>query len=95
MKQKGVTRRANDFVVNQYQLILDKQLLTQKEAFDKPANTIEGIAMSGRTLRKVFNFQQVHVNTYKRCIEQFGKEWILTDNKVDIIDDAKTIEDGI
>ena len=89
MKQKGVTQRANDFVVSNYQSILDSQLITQKEAFDKPANTIEGITMSGRTLRKVFNFQQVHVNTYKRCIEQFGKEWILTDNKIDIEDEQK------
>ena len=77
MKQRGVTQRANNFVVTRYQSILDKQLLTQKEAFDKPANTIEGISMSGRTLRKVFNFQQVHVNTYKRSIEQFGEKWIL------------------
>ena len=84
MKQRGVTKEANDFIVMQYQAILDNKLITQKEAFLKNANEIEGVTMSGRTLRKVFNFQQVHVNTYKRSFEQFGKEWILTDNKIDI-----------
>jgi len=84
MKQRGVTKRAADFVVSSYQLILDRELLTQKEAFEKQANTIDGISFSGRTLRKIFNFQQVHVNTYKRSLEQFKKEWILTDNKIDI-----------
>jgi hypothetical protein len=87
MKQRGVTKRANAFIVMCYQKLLDKELLTQKEAFEKKANEIEGISMSGRTLRKIFNFHQVHVNTYKRSIEQFGKNWILTNNKIDIEDE--------
>jgi len=86
MKQKGVTPKANEFVVKCFQLILDNEKIMQSEAFDAKANTIKGIKMSGKTLKKIFNFQQVHVNTYKRCIEQFGKDWILKDNKIDIED---------
>jgi uncharacterized protein YjlB len=84
MKQRGVTKQANELIVVQYQKILDTQLLTHNEAFLKKKHEIKGVNMSGRTLRKIFNFHHVHINTYKRAFEQFGKEWILTDNKIDI-----------
>lgn len=89
MKQRGVTKKAMKFVIDSYSLLLDKHRIPQKEAFDYKANTIEGIPMSGKTLRKMFNGHHVHANRYRDSIERFGKDWILTDSKIDIADDQE------
>ena len=88
MKQKGVTKEALSIIKNEYQIILDSEGLTHTKAFVKPANSIRDISISGRTLRKIFNGKQVHINTITMIIKELGKEWFLNNNKIDIKNEA-------
>lgn len=95
MNQKGVTRKALAIIKKEYQNILDDQKITPKKAFAMRANTIKGIAISGRTLRKIFTGEHVHVNTIESIIESLGKELVLNNGKIDIEDETnKTSIEG-
>ena len=89
MKQKGVKKEALELIKAEYQTILDSQGLTPTMAFVKKANEIESIAISGRTLYKIFKGQHVHVNTISTILLSLGKVIAIEDGMVNI---AKEIE---
>lgn len=84
MKQKGVTRRVISMIKKEYVLILDSQGLTPTKAFAMPANSIKGIRISGRTLRKIFNGKQVHIHTISKIVTSLGRICFLRNGILDI-----------
>jgi len=84
MRQKGVTKEALSFVKKHSEELVNKQGLTLKKAFYKCAGGIEGLTLSGRTLRKVFEGVHIHTNSIELLIKELGGETFLNKDKIDI-----------
>ena len=89
MKQKGVTPWAMAVIKTGCKKQFDDLNLTPNEAFIKPKKSLGMITVSGRTLRKIFQNEHVHVNTISKLIEELGKKKCITNGKIDIKDEEQ------
>ena len=88
-KQNNVSSRAIIKIHKYCVLSLNNQGITLQEAFILPAGEIKDLLISGRTLRKVFQRDRVHLNTIRRLMDCLGIEWVLNNGKIDIKDETE------
>jgi len=63
LTQNRVTTKAIHALIKECQKLLDNQGLMQTKAFGCKKGEIDGIPISGRSLRKIFTGERVHVHT--------------------------------
>lgn len=89
LTQNKVTKKAITKIIKYCQKALDDQKLTQAKAFEYKSGEIKGISISGRSLRKIFTGERIHINTITKTMKDLGIEWIINNGKIDIEDETK------
>lgn len=86
MKQQGVNKSDMSFLIKGIKAILDSENITPKAAFNKKIGGIKGISVSGRTLRRMFDGEHLHVNTIRKIIKDDLKQKTFLENGILNID---------
>jgi hypothetical protein len=88
MKKPIATKKTMSFIQKRYKEVVIKEKTTLEKVFLTKKGAVNGVTVSGATLRKMFNGQYVHFNTIAKVLEEFNKEWDLDKNgKIDIDND--------
>jgi len=92
-KQKGVSAEALEFIKSEYLSLLDNYGFTVVSATRQASNTIKGITVSGKTLRKIFEGVHIHTKTVKSIILELGETVSIENGLICVAEKIESDED--
>lgn len=93
MRQKGASKEALSFIKKEGEALVNKQGLTITKAFNMKKGAIQGLTLSGRTLRKVFEGIHIHTNSIEQLITELGGKFIIIKGKISIKNEEEAAEE--